>query len=111
VPPPTRRLIRGWDRAPVQARAPRLHGQKVWKKVGIKVPGIEETQDEAREELQKEGAGARKKSRMMTARENIGDAMWVDAIPDPCVEDLGKAIDPNGKRHIILCHQYVSLIS
>ena len=38
--------------------------------------------DEAQEELKKEGAGARKKSRLMGARENIGDALWMDAIPE-----------------------------
>lgn len=110
MPPPTRRLIRGWDRAPVPARAPRLQGQKVWKKVDIKVARTEDKQDEMQEELQKEGAGARKKSRRMTVRENICNAMWVEAIPDPCGKDLGKVIDPNGKNRFSNASSYASLI-
>ena len=97
APPPTRRIIRGWDRAPVPARAPRLHGQKVWKKVGLRAASIEETQDEAQEELEKEGAGARKKSRTLTARENINNAMWAAAVPDGRTKDIGSTLDPSGK--------------
>lgn len=81
----------------------------VWKKVGIKATSIGETQDEAQEELQKEGAGARKKSRTLTARENIGDATWVDVIHGPHVEALDETIDPSGKHFSILCQNRVSL--
>jgi hypothetical protein len=65
--------------------------------VGLKAASIEDTQDEAQEELQKEGAGARKKSRILTARENINDAMWAEATPDGCAKDMGSTLDPSGK--------------
>lgn len=97
MPPPTRRIIRGWDRAPVPARAPRLHGQKVWKKVDLKAASNEDTQDKAQEELEKEGAGARKKSRMLTARENINHAMWAEAISDGGANDMRSPPDHSGK--------------
>jgi hypothetical protein len=72
----------------------------VWKKLGIKSASIEDTQDDAQEELQKEGAGVRKKLRVLTARENINDAMWAEAISDPSVKNLGMIIDSCGKQHL-----------
>lgn len=69
----------------------------MWKKVGLKATSIEDVQDEVQEELQKEGAGARKKSRMLTARENINNAMWAKATPDGCAKDMGSTLDPSGK--------------
>jgi hypothetical protein len=70
----------------------------VWKKVGLKATSIEDTRDEAQEELQKEGAGARKKSRMLKARENINNAMWVEAIPNESAKDMASTLDSTGKH-------------
>lgn len=81
APPPTRRTIRGWDRAPVSAHAPRLHGQKVWKKFGTLPGKVEDDSTEAQDELQKEGAGQRKKARPIGAKENIKDAGWLTLTP------------------------------
>ena len=36
APPAPSRRVKPWERAPVPAHAPRLQGQKVWKKVGLK---------------------------------------------------------------------------
>jgi hypothetical protein len=69
----------------------------VWKKLGLKATNIEDVQDEAQEELQKEGAGARKKSRMLTARENINNAMWAKATSDGCTKDMESTLNPSGK--------------
>ncbi|KAI9730776.1 MAG: hypothetical protein M1818_008056 [Claussenomyces sp. TS43310] len=74
--PRTRRLLRGWDRAPVSAHAPRLQGQKVWKKVEIKTSDTNGNENEVQEELAREGAGARKKSRRMGAKESIANPRW-----------------------------------
>jgi hypothetical protein len=69
----------------------------VWKKVGPKTTTVEDIQNEAQEELEKEGDGARKKSRMLTSRENINDAMWAEVIPDECEKDMGTTLGPSGK--------------
>ena len=58
---------------------------------------IEDAQDEAQEELEKEGAGARKKSRMLTARENINDAMWAEAVPNEFAKDMASTLGHSGK--------------
>jgi hypothetical protein len=78
APQPPRHLLRGWDRAPVSAHAPRLQGKKVWKKPVSKHVGAddEERAEEAQRELRREGAGQRKKLRVLGARENIRDAAW-----------------------------------
>ena len=72
----------------------------MWKKVGLKAASIEGIQDEAQEELGKEGTGARKKSRMLTARENINDAMWAEAIPGGCANDIRSILDHSGKNSL-----------
>jgi hypothetical protein len=82
----------------VVARAPRLHGQKVWKKVSVKLAHVEDRQDEAQEELLKEGGGARKRSRAMGARENICDAIWVDDAPGTTAKDIRTYFDHDGKH-------------
>jgi hypothetical protein len=69
----------------------------VWKKVGPKTTNVEDIQNEAQEELEKEGAGTRKKSRMLTSRENINDAMWAEALPDEYGKDMGTTLGPSGK--------------
>ncbi|KAE8440931.1 hypothetical protein EG329_006193 [Mollisiaceae sp. DMI_Dod_QoI] len=76
VPQPRRRT-RAWDRAPVDAHAPRLQGQKIWKKVGHKTPHDDKENFEAAlAELEKSGVGARKKQRIMGAKENINNPQW-----------------------------------
>lgn len=88
APPPTRRLVRGWDRAPVSAHAPRLQGQKVWKKFRALPGKAGDDGMEAQDELEKEGAGQRKKARPMGAKENIMYAGWSASRPQE-EEDSG----------------------
>ncbi|CZR58338.1 uncharacterized protein PAC_08230 [Phialocephala subalpina] len=73
-----RRRAKAWERAPVNAHAPRLQGQKIWKKAGHKTaPQDDKENFEATfAELEKAGGGARKKQRVMGAKENISDAQW-----------------------------------
>jgi hypothetical protein len=59
--------------------------------------------EEAQEELKKEGAGARKKSRLMGARENIGDANWMDAIPESSGNVSHKTFEVYGKVVWMVC--------
>jgi hypothetical protein len=68
-----------WERASVPAHAPRLQGQKIWKKAGIKAQNNKEN-EAAFQELHSEGKGARKKQRLRTAKENIGNAPWKSGI-------------------------------
>ncbi len=70
----------------------------MWKKVGLKATTVDDIQDEAQEELEKEGAGMRKKLRMLTSRENINDAMWAEVMPDDCAKDKGSRVGNNGKN-------------
>jgi len=75
-PQPTRRA-KPWERVPVPAHALRLHGQKIWKKAGINTqPTNSKAADEAQAELEREGMGARKRSRHMGGKEDISNAKW-----------------------------------
>ncbi|PQE08517.1 hypothetical protein CJF30_00005389 [Rutstroemia sp. NJR-2017a BBW] len=86
APQPTGKPLKAWDRAPVTAHAPRLHGQKIWKKRGgLRARGEGEGEEgkgynDAVVELEKEGVGARKKARVLgaAAKENISAARWQD---------------------------------
>jgi hypothetical protein len=80
APPATRRIIRGWDRAQVSAHTPRLLGRKVWKPLALKPVRAKPSDFEVQEELGKEGTGARKRSRMIGTKENIGNALWDVAV-------------------------------
>ncbi|KAF8856851.1 hypothetical protein BDZ45DRAFT_727161 [Acephala macrosclerotiorum] len=73
-----RRRTKAWERAPVNAHAPRLQGQKIWKKVGHKAAPQDDKEnfESALAELEKAGVGSRKKQRVMGAKENISDAQW-----------------------------------
>jgi hypothetical protein len=71
-----------WERAPVPAHAPRLLGQKIWKKAGIQAPDNKQD-DAALLELQSEGKGARKKQKVRAAKENIGNPRWKSEFPAP----------------------------
>lgn len=71
-----------WERASVPAHAPRLLGQKIWKKAGIQAPGTKQD-DAAFLELQSEGKGARKKQKVRAAKENIGNPRWKTEFPNP----------------------------
>jgi hypothetical protein len=59
----------------VPAHAPRLQGQKIWKKAGIQIRNDKEN-EAALLELQSDGNGARKKRKVWAAKENIGHASW-----------------------------------
>ncbi|KAF7910688.1 uncharacterized protein EAF01_002198 [Botrytis porri] len=77
-PQPSGKILRAWERAPVTSHAPRLHGQKIWKKRGG-LRGEQENKEnynEAFMELEKEGAGARKKPRVLGIKEDISRAKW-----------------------------------
>jgi hypothetical protein len=88
APPAPSRRVKPWERAPVPAHAPRLQGQKVWKKVGLKArskEGAEENIDHegAQEELERGGMGARKRARVTGGnKENISDAPWKTGLVD-----------------------------
>ncbi|TEY43936.1 hypothetical protein BOTCAL_0360g00100 [Botryotinia calthae] len=77
-PQPSGKILKAWERAPVTSHAPRLHGQKIWKKRGGLRGGQEdkENYNEAFMELEKEGAGARKKPRVVGIKEDISKAKW-----------------------------------
>ncbi|KAF7953978.1 uncharacterized protein EAE97_001376 [Botrytis byssoidea] len=77
-PQPSGKILKAWERAPVTSHAPRLHGQKIWKKRGGLRGGQEnkENYNEAFMELEKEGAGARKKARVVGIKEDISRAKW-----------------------------------
>jgi hypothetical protein len=87
--PPPQRLVKAWERAPVAAHAQRLQGHKIWKKVGVRSQQGKENHDAAQAELEKEGAGARKKLRMIGMKENIGDALWQDELSAEPVTSKG----------------------
>lgn len=63
-----------WDRASVPARAPRLQGQKIWKRAEIQIRNNKE--NETTVELQSEGTGARKRRKVWAVKESIKDAPW-----------------------------------
>ncbi|TGO44517.1 hypothetical protein BOTNAR_0807g00030 [Botryotinia narcissicola] len=77
-PQPSGKILKAWERAPVTSHAPRLHGQKIWKKRGGLRGGQEnkENYNEAFMELEKEGAEARKKARVVGIKEDISRAKW-----------------------------------
>ncbi|KAM3065878.1 hypothetical protein ACMFMG_009897 [Clarireedia jacksonii] len=93
APQPTGRPLKAWERAPVTAHAPRLQGQKIWKKRGglrTRGEGNEgEVYNDAIVELEKEGVGARKRARVVgaAAKENISAARWQDAKSKDWEED------------------------
>ena len=79
-PQPSSRRLRGWERAPVPAHTPRLQGQTIWKRVGSRSQAQDDKENyaDAQIELEKSGAGARKRQRVMGAKEVIGDALWAE---------------------------------
>ncbi|PMD26446.1 hypothetical protein NA56DRAFT_744611 [Hyaloscypha hepaticicola] len=79
APPAPSRRVKAWERAPVSAHAPRLQGQKVWKKVGMRTFSKEDDKENceaAQEELEKGGMGSRKRVRVRGGKENISNALW-----------------------------------
>lgn len=78
APPPPSRRIKAWERAPRAASAPRLQGQKIWKRPGLRSHDNKENDEAAQAELIKGGTGSRKRARMQGAKENISDAKWMD---------------------------------
>lgn len=91
APQPTGKILKAWERAPVTSHAPRLHGQKIWKKRGGLRPmeDNKENYNKAFLELEKEGAGARKKARVFGNKEDISRAKWHDG------KDEREALDEN----------------
>ncbi|KAF7871538.1 hypothetical protein EAF04_003645 [Stromatinia cepivora] len=78
APQPTGKILKAWERAPVISHAPRLHGQKIWKKRGglRAAKDNKENYNDAFLELEKEGAGSRKKARVVGNKEDISRAKW-----------------------------------
>lgn len=79
APQPLSQRAKPWEKASVLAHAPRLQGQKIWKKArkpGAKSQSIPES-NAAQLELETEGMGARKKQRVIGGKENISDASWL----------------------------------
>jgi hypothetical protein len=79
APPAPSQRVKAWDRAPVSAHAPRLQGQKVWKRVGLKtqLKADDKENRDAETELQSGGLGARKRPRVRGGnKEDISDARW-----------------------------------
>lgn len=79
APPPR---SKPWERARVSAHAPRLHGQKIWKRAGLRSQANtnKENIDISQLELEREGAGARKKPRVLGAKRTILDAPWKEIV-------------------------------
>ena len=81
APPAPTRLAKAWERAPVSGHAPRLQGQKIWKKstrkLGEKKASNENKENDAQAELEREGAGARKKLRRGGEREDISNPKFM----------------------------------
>ena len=87
--PQSSRIIKAWERAPVQGHAPRLQGQKIWKRTGAKSQRQQDKENygAAQLELKAEGMGARKKMRLRGVKENIGDATWEDNMKEKAARD------------------------
>ncbi|KAL2070098.1 hypothetical protein VTL71DRAFT_14778 [Oculimacula yallundae] len=91
-----------WERAPVSAHAPRLAGQKIWKKASsLQSTALQSNQIQDKEnavqadlELEKGGLGARKKRRGMGGKENIGEAKFMAINVEEVVEGHVKESSP-----------------
>ncbi|KAH9217116.1 hypothetical protein DL95DRAFT_362354 [Leptodontidium sp. 2 PMI_412] len=87
-----------WERAPVSAHAPRLAGQKIWKKASSlhsassHAIADKENAVQVELELEKGGVGARKRRRGVGGKENIGEAKFMSVNP----EGLERAVDGSG---------------
>ena len=96
APPQDIRRPKPWERASVPAHAPRLQGQKIWKKAGIQIRNNTE-KESILLELQSEGNGTRKKQKVWGAKENIGDAAWGSAFgSENFVQDQNIVEDTGG---------------
>jgi hypothetical protein len=95
APPQPSRTIKAWERAPVPAQAPRMQGQKIWKRTGMNSQREHDKEnfDAAQEELKKEGTGARKRLRLRGAKANIGDATWSENLMEKSGTKGGILID------------------
>jgi hypothetical protein len=78
APPPPSRVVKAWERAPRKATAPRLQGQKVWKRPGLRSRDNKENDEAVQTELLKGGAGSRKRARIQGVKENISDPKWLE---------------------------------
>ncbi|KAG9239715.1 hypothetical protein BJ875DRAFT_1140 [Amylocarpus encephaloides] len=80
APQPLPRITRAYERAPRSAHAPRLHGQKIWKRPGLHSSSNDDKENEeaVQLELGMGGAGSRKKARVVGAKEDIRDPKWLD---------------------------------
>ena len=102
APPQDTRRPKPWERSSVPAHAPRLQGQKIWKKAGIQIQNNKENEASLLE-LQSEGNGARKKRKVWAAKENIGHAPWKNALSawDPFIHNQDNAEDNNGDNESV----------
>lgn len=76
------RRPRAWERSSVPAHAPRLKGQRIWKKAGLQL--LDDKENEiSLFELQSEGTGSRKKPKLCNTKEDIRDARWEAVLPAP----------------------------
>jgi hypothetical protein len=108
APPPSKPAPKPWDRAPVPAHAPRLAGQKIWKKAGLRSHSAHENQEnealvQAQAELKKGGQGMRKRARVVGEKRSgkIGEVGWMVKSVSPqkkMLDGLGERESPRGER-------------
>ena len=93
APPPPTRLAKAWERAPVSAHAPRLQGQKIWKKPTRKLRenklNNENKENDVQAELEREGAGSRKRLRRGGEREDISNPKFMVVVDICNISDAG----------------------
>jgi len=84
APPTSKPAPKPWDRAPVSAHAPRLAGQKIWKKAGLRSASSASNQNKENEalaevELLKGGSGMRKRARVVGEKRSgmMGEVGWL----------------------------------
>ncbi|KAG4431812.1 hypothetical protein IFR05_012708 [Cadophora sp. M221] len=90
-----------WERAPVSAHAPRLAGQKIWKKASslhsvtlqLNANADKENAVQVELELEKGGMGARKRRRGVGGKENIGEAKFMSVN----AKGVERAVDGSGE--------------
>ncbi|KAH8594793.1 hypothetical protein B0O99DRAFT_687567 [Bisporella sp. PMI_857] len=89
IPAKNTRVSKPWERAPMPAHAPRLQGQKIWKRPEIRSRS-DEKENETQYELILEGKGARKRVKL-GHRENITVPKWTEGKNEAVV--AGEAVE------------------
>ena len=94
APPPPTRLAKAWERAPVSAHAPRLQGQKIWKKPTRKLRenklNNENKENDVQAELEREGAGSRKRLRRGGEREDISNPKFMVVVEQQAKREVNE---------------------